>query len=153
MFGSNSWIDKYIRAGKQETQDCELLELARSDDAKIRTRVAENPNTTRHILRLLARDDNPEVRLAVGLNKSSPLDLILDLVLDENPTVRYGMAEDPNLPLNLLSILCQDENVYVSQRALKTLAQLTVRVDEHHEVINFPGSGPRQRHVNKHQFA
>lgn len=119
-----NWIENYLRAGSPDTKIEELVQLAVSEDHKIRMRVAENPRTSPELLEYLAKDKHADVRLAAATNRATPPEIILRLAHDDDATVRHGLAEDPDTAREVLWILSNDENPYVSCRAHKTMQSL-----------------------------
>lgn len=113
-------LGNYIKAGSETCPPHLLAELARSEVARIRLRVAENPYAPLEVLEVLATDKNPDVRIAVGINPSTPAKIKFKLALDEDPSVRFGLAEDINASMDLIEKLIEDQNPYVSCRALET---------------------------------
>lgn len=115
----------YIEAGCSETGHDRLMELARHECSRIRSRVAENAAAPLALLMMLAKDDDVEVRVALCSNTSCDEALFTALMMDENPTVRFTLAEDANCPISVLSQLTEDENPYVCARAVRTIKRLS----------------------------
>lgn len=123
MLGAKFYGDilgDYVQAGSSSCSPELLEQLAHSEVARIRQRVAENPGTPIDVLELLSSDRNVDVRIAVGTNPSTPEHIRYSLAFDEDPNVRLGLAEDVNTPLELIEKLVNDENAYVSCRAHDT---------------------------------
>jgi len=142
MIGNN-WIEKYVKAGSNNTDIDDLITLSKDESYRIRMRVAENRSTPPAVLELLSKDKHADVRLAAGTNPATPIDSVYLLALDEDPTVRHGLAEDHNTPIGVLKILAKDDNAYVSHRALKTISRLDANLGsvhgiEAHRLWNWP---------------
>ena len=116
--------NEYITAGSPYTSVRQLIELAESTYAKVRRRVAENPNSPLCLLSLLLKDEDPDVRLSIASNPGATFRLIESLAVDHCADVRLALAENHHLPMILLIKLCLDENPYVAHRAQLTVSHL-----------------------------
>jgi hypothetical protein len=134
----NSTVETtYLIAGGSDTPVDLLNKLAQHADAKIRARVAENPNTPFWTVALLVTDGNDEVRLSAAANPRLPKIFQVQLANDPSDDVRYALAEDFLIPLDVLKILATDDNVYVQHRALKTLSTLGNGTESSREIHTY----------------
>ncbi len=124
MFISRSINREYLIAGNPEVAGGLLKHLARSTDASVRARVAENIATPLSTLMQLVNDEDKEVRLSLSVNKSLPKMLLAKLAKDADPDVRFEIADNAQMPKHLLELLSEDENPYVAHRAQLTLTRL-----------------------------
>ncbi len=115
-------------AGAWETLPEQLCRLSRSEDARVRSRAADNPQLPLTCLADLANDESHDVRISVAENPVTPLVILELLAADDHADVRYAIAENANMPAYILSILSRDDNPYVSARAHKTLARLAMEI-------------------------
>jgi hypothetical protein len=90
-----------------DLSDHELGALARSEEAKVRSAVAERPNTPLTCLLLLAQDVSPAVRAGVARNPRAdmPIEVRQDLAKDKSPEVVYALIENPATPESILGKL------------------------------------------------
>lgn len=77
--------------------DAELASLSRSDEAKIRAAVAEQPATPLTTLLKLASDESKVVRVGVARNPrpDMPADLHAQLAEDKSADVIYALIDNP----------------------------------------------------------
>ena len=115
--------EDYLLAGNPQTNGRVLNELAKSEDLKVRKRVAENPSSCLATLYRLLFDSEADVRLSLSYNQYVPEFFIEHLVYDPDDDVRFALAENSRLTQELLTILVNDENPYVASRASKSLKQ------------------------------
>jgi hypothetical protein len=116
--------EHYYKIGHQTTSAEELRDLVAHAHHLIRVKIAEHPSSPDDVLKKLAADEHPEVRIAVAEHPKTPANVLEQLIMDASVDVRYALAENHSLPPDLLQKLSEDENVYVSSRAMKTLAKL-----------------------------
>jgi len=90
-----------------------LQRLARTEDVRMRCRVAEHTGTPPAVLSSLARDTDDDVRKAVGDNDSTPPSVLGRLVEDQDPYVRRRVARNSNTPPSALSRMSRDSDDYV----------------------------------------
>lgn len=101
----------YRKAVDKETPIEELLALAQSRNATLRSQVALNAGTPQDSLRLLAQD--PKAKISVASNMNTPVDVLKELAQDENWRVRWEVASNKYVPHDILTRLeiDQDERV------------------------------------------
>ena len=97
------------KAMESVTSDADLAHLGRSDEAKIRAAVAENPQTPLTTLLILAADPAPVVRAGVARNPrvDLPLEVREALVHDKSVEVQFGLLKCPTLPDSILAKLAK----------------------------------------------
>jgi hypothetical protein len=109
----------YILAGDPTISPLLLEELAQSQCAEVRGRVAENPSTSLAVLLYLTHDPSEEVRISLTYNAHElPLSVLAN---DKSVDVRYALAENLHAPQAVLKTLSHDDNPYVATRARRTL--------------------------------
>jgi hypothetical protein len=109
----------YILAGDPNISPLLLEELAQSQFAEVRGRVAENPSTSLAVLLYLTHDPSEEVRINLTYNAHElPLSVLAN---DRSVDVRYALAENLHAPQEVLKTLSHDDNPYVATRARRTL--------------------------------
>ncbi len=101
-----------------------LDRLARTLNAQVQQRVAENTSTGRETLELLSHHESSDVRSAVAQNHSTCSSTLDSLSHDASSDVRYAMAEDTRTSTMHLQSLATDENPYVQDRAKRTQSRL-----------------------------
>ena len=77
---------------------------------RVRSSVAENPNTPVELLQQLAKDEDIGVRRDVAGNPNTPIPLLEKLAEDKGAFAREGVAGNPNTPVELLQQLAKDED-------------------------------------------
>ena len=106
-----------------------LRDLVKSDDRRVRLKMAEDPSSPSDVLAKLANDQDPEVRASVACNPSTPFFVVRELANDEHDDVRYFMAGDPNLPAEILCKLRKDTNPFVRDCAEKTVDAIALETN------------------------
>ena len=91
--------------------------LACASEPKVRTKVADHPNTTAESLTVLANDEDTTVRGRVAGNMRTPLPVLEALANDSELTVRSAVARSPYTPaviaVPLLESLAETKDVIV----------------------------------------
>lgn len=92
--------------------DHDLARLASSDEAKIRSAVAERANTPMTTIIRLATDIAPAVRAGVARNQrvDLPLEIREDLAKDKSPEVVFALIANPAVPAAVLGKLARGRN-------------------------------------------
>lgn len=88
---------------------------------KVRSRVADNPNTPPATLTRLAKDDFDDVRGAVAQNPSTPIKTLNVLADDGSRWIRGHVASNTAAPVSLLLALTTDEDKQVSEQAHRNI--------------------------------
>lgn len=110
----------YVMAGSETLSLVQATELSQNVSARIRAKLAANPNCPSMVLRLLCQDSNTEVRSAVATNPSIEEEVMQLLLEDESITVRFQMAGNAKIGELRLQKLIFDSNAYVAERAMAT---------------------------------
>jgi hypothetical protein len=113
----------YVRAGISDSVS-EMFLYAQAGDARLRNRVAENPNLPAFIAAILVGDPNPDVRITLSENSNISYETAFALCRDASADVRYAVAANGRMPASILCELAGDENPFVCQRAQQTIRRL-----------------------------
>ncbi|HMP53635.1 MAG TPA: HEAT repeat domain-containing protein [Candidatus Melainabacteria bacterium] len=133
--------DTHLKAGSLNTAPVELESLAKSEQEKVRKRVASNQACKVDTLMMLAVDASKEVRRSVALNPAASCTTLVKLSYDSSPDVRFALAESVRTPMAILRRLkADDPNPYVRQRAeetIKGIEEFLLEVRQNHHALCF----------------
>lgn len=102
-------------AGHPNSSSGLLAELAASDKAEVRAKVATNPNTSTRTLATLARDTVAQVRQLVAAHQNTQAETLAALARDPDPSVRLVTALNRHTSPDDLLALARDSAVSVRQ--------------------------------------
>lgn len=102
-------------AGHPNSSSGLLAELAASDNAEVRAKVATNPNTSTRTLATLARDTVAQVRQLVAAHQNTQAETLAALARDPDPSVRLVTALNRHTSPGDLLALARDSAVSVRQ--------------------------------------
>ena len=90
---------------------------------KIRTAIAENPNTPISILQELETEIDTTVMYGLAKNKKLTIDFIERLASDysDDVLVQQGLAQNISVPINILEKLAKHRNYYVRKQAVENI--------------------------------
>lgn len=110
-------------AASNPSASTEMLEaLASSESAYVRSKVAENENTSEEILDSLMHDC-ATVRVALAASPRA-IERAWLLATDDDASVRLTLAANRDLPEHVLQVLAKDADRRVARCARRTLTEL-----------------------------
>jgi hypothetical protein len=87
--------------------------LAKNDNVRIRSAVANNPNCSQSLYRMLAKDSDGSVRIEVARNHNTPASVLKELSVSAFYEYRVEVALNPRTPRDVIESLAKDTEFHV----------------------------------------